>query len=184
MPAEPLTVRFEGHAIVSADGMIADALGEMPPGLRNDADWRLFQAALDRAALVVLGRKGHERHPNPGRKRLVLTRSVARLEHDRADDRAWLWNPAGMPISGVLTEMGIASGVVAITGGTGTYDLFSPMFDSFSLAEAHRLVLPHGTPCFTAGPPQAILSAAGLRRTTIEEIDPEAGVTLTTWRRS
>ena len=40
-----------GHAIVSADGMIADRNRRMPAALRNDADWRRFQAALDRSDL-------------------------------------------------------------------------------------------------------------------------------------
>ena len=92
-----MTLTFEGHAIVSADGMIADAAGEMPPALRNDADWTQFQAALDRAALVVLGRKGHERHPNPGRRRLVLTQRICRACR-AGGENAWLWNPDGMAI--------------------------------------------------------------------------------------
>ena len=78
-------LEFEGHAIVSVDGMIADAEGLMPAALRNDADWRLFQAALDGAALVVLGRLGHARHPNPGRRRLVVTRAVEALAPDPQD---------------------------------------------------------------------------------------------------
>ncbi|MFX7748073.1 hypothetical protein ABTK03_22080, partial [Acinetobacter baumannii] len=65
----------------------------MPQRLMNDADWRLFQAALDRAELVVLGRVGHQRHPNPGRRRLVLTRSVTGLVVDPADRCAHFWNP-------------------------------------------------------------------------------------------
>jgi hypothetical protein len=182
MPLEPLTIRFEGHAIVSADGMIADAEGEMPPELRNDTDWTRFQAALDRAALVVLGRRGHERHANPGRRRLVLTRSVDRLERDGEDDLAMRWNPAGLPIEDVLDELGIASGVVAITGGTGTFDLFAPLLDAFALAEVHRRVLPGGTPCFSAGHPRTVLADMGLLPAEIQDIDPEAGVTLTTWR--
>src|SRR5690606_35238256 len=78
-------ILVEGHAIVSSDGMIAAADGSMPPQLRNDTDWRIFQSALDQAALVVLGRIGHARHPNPGRRRLVLTHSVAELEADPQD---------------------------------------------------------------------------------------------------
>ena len=94
-------ISFEGHAIVSVDGMIAAADGSMPPELRSDADWRLFQAALDRAALVVLGRVGHAKHPNPGRRRLVMTRSVGRLARDPDDPLATLWNPRGAPASSI-----------------------------------------------------------------------------------
>ena len=42
--------RIEGYVIVSADGMIADALGVMPASIRNDADQAFFQAGLDAAA--------------------------------------------------------------------------------------------------------------------------------------
>ena len=44
------SVIIEGHAIVSVDGMIAAADGTMPPALRSEPDWRIFQAALDVAA--------------------------------------------------------------------------------------------------------------------------------------
>ena len=75
-----MSTEIVGHAVVSADGRIADHNRQMPEVLRNDKDWRRFQAALDRAALVVLGRLGHEAHPNPGRRRLVVTSRVERLE--------------------------------------------------------------------------------------------------------
>ncbi len=73
--------------------MIADQQGQMPPQLRNDADWQQFQAALDQAALVVLGREGHQKHPNPGRRRLVLTRRVRGLVLDPEDRLSHFWNP-------------------------------------------------------------------------------------------
>lgn len=171
---------FEGHAIVSADGMIAAADGSMPAALRSDADWRYFQAVLDRSALVVLGRKGHERHPNPGRRRLVLTRSVADLAADPADRLATLWNPAGIEIEQVLERMGIVEGVIAITGGKATFDLFLPLYASFVLAEVCGLTLPGGVPCFSTGTPAQALERAGLRKSGAEEIDP--GVVQSHWR--
>lgn len=174
-------ITYEGHAIVSADGRIADAAGEMPPGLRNDADWQSFQAALDRAALVVLGRVGHARHPNPGRRRLVLTRSVRGLAADPGDPRASFWNPAGLPIADVLAQLEISSGVIAVTGGTGTFDLFVPLYDRFVLAEVDGLLLPDGIPCFSAGVPGAILAAHGLVRQSEQAIDP--GVRQSIWQR-
>lgn len=174
-------VQFEGHAIVSADGMIADAAGEMPAGLRNDADWRSFQAALDRSALVVLGRLGHQRHPNPGRRRLVLTRSVATLGEDPGDPLATLWNPAGLPIAAVLARLEIDTGTVAVTGGVGTFDLFLPLYNRFVLAEVQDLTLPGGVPCFSAGTPRAVLAAAGLTLQHSKMID--AGVSQESWMR-
>lgn len=175
------TVIIEGHAIVSVDGMIAAADGTMPPALRNEADWRIFQAALDAAALVVLGRLGHERHPNPGRRRLVLTRSVAALEADPGDALTQLWNPAGMAIADVLRQLGIAEGTVAITGGTGTFDLFLPLLDRFVLSEVRDLTLPDGIACFTKGHPRLVLPGAGLEARDMELID--RGVVQTQWVR-
>ena len=174
-------VIVEGHAIVSVDGMIAAADGSMPPALRNEADWRIFQAALDAAALVVLGRLGHERHPNPGRKRLVLTRSVATLEQDPADLLTHFWNPDGMEIGDVLRQLGIGSGTIAITGGTSTFDLFLPLFDRFVLSEVRELTLPDGIPCFSKGHPRLVLPGAGLEARDMELID--RGVVQTQWVR-
>jgi hypothetical protein len=177
----PQTLSFTGHAIVSADGMIADAGGQMPEALRNEADWQRFQAALDRSALVVLGRIGHQRHPNPGRRRLVLTRSVPRLAAVPGEPLVHLWNPAGAGIDDVLRELGITAGTVAVTGGTGTFDHFLPHYRNFELAEVHRVVLPGGTPCFSTGHPRVVLAKAGLRPEVEEQI--AAGISLTHWRR-
>lgn len=174
-------VRVEGHTIVSADGMIADAAGRMPPELHNEADWRLFQAALDEAALVVIGRLGHERHPNRGRRRLVLTHRVAALAADADDKLATFWNPAGLAIADALDRLGVRSGMLAITGGTDTMELFLPLFDAFLLTEVAGLQLPGGTPCFRNASPHAALAGAGLSP------DPplmiHAGVSRTLWRR-
>lgn len=174
-------VIVEGHAIVSVDGMIAAADGSMPPELRSDADWGLFQAALDAAALVVLGRLGHARHPNPGRRRLVLTRSVPTIAPDSADPLATLWNPAGISIADLLGDLGITQGTIAITGGTGTFDHFVPYYDRFVLSEVRRLDLPGGTPCFTKGHPRLVLPGAGLEARDMAVIDP--GVVQTQWAR-
>ena len=171
---------IEGHAIVSADGMIADGAGEYPAALRNDADWALYQQALDRAAIVVTGRRGHERFPNPGRRRLVLTRRVDRLGDDPDDPRATYWNPAGLPLRAALAELGIADGIVAITG---VFNFFVAGYDRFVLSESHRLLIPGGTPCFSAGHPRAVLAGAGLRPASVELIDPAAMVTTTVWER-
>lgn len=175
------SVIVEGHAIVSVDGMIAAADGTMPPALRNEADWRIFQAALDAAALVVLGRLGHERHPNPGRRRLVLTRSVAALETDPADPLTRFWNPDGIEIGEVLKQLGLAEGTIAITGGTGTFDLFLPWLDRFVLSEVRELTLPDGIPCFSKGHPRLVLPGAGLEARDMELID--RGVVQTQWVR-
>lgn len=178
------SIVIEGHAIVSADGMIAGPDGTMPRPLMNAADWRLFQADLDRAALVVLGRLGHERHPNPGRRRLVLTRGVMGLEVDTGDPLALRWNPDGLGLEAVLAGLGIATGTVAVTGGTAVFDHFLAIgYDRFVLSTASRLTLPGGRPCFSGGRPGAMLERAGLRPGPGSLIDPQAGVTRTVWSR-
>jgi dihydrofolate reductase len=177
----PAALRFEGHAIVTADGMIADAAGAMPKALHNAEDWRRFQAALDDSVLVVLGRLGHQRHPNPGRPRLVLTSSVAAIAP--AGQNATLYNPAGASLAAVLAHLKIAAGTVAVTGGTRVFDAFLPQLDEFALAEVDDFVLPGGRPCFSSGHPRTVLAAAGLRPLRIEPIDPAAQITLTHWAR-
>lgn len=176
------SILVEGHAIVSADGMIADANGQLPPELRNDADWRFFQAALDQAALVVLGRIGHLRHSNPGRRRLVLTHSVAELQPDPADARSSFWNPAGLGIAEVLGRLGIAEGTIAVTGGTGAFDLFLPWYDRFVLSEVRGFELPDGIPCFSKGHPRFTLPGAGLEARDMGLID--RGIVQTNWVRA
>src|SRR5258705_11303055 len=106
---------INGHAIVSADGRIAGADGRVPASLRNDADWALFQAALDAAAVTVVGRLGHEANPNrKGRNRLVLSTSVRSIE--RRGDATW-WNPATAPVAKALRAAAPAGGVAAGAGG-------------------------------------------------------------------
>lgn len=174
----PGSLSFEGHAIVSADGMIANGDGSRPAQLDSDADWRLFQAALDSSVLVVLGRIAHERHLNPGRRRLVLTKSVAAVAPDPADRMATFWNPAGMSLAIALTELGIAAGTVAVTG---VFDSFASELDHFTLVEVGGFVLPGGMPCFDSGHPRVVLARNGLLPGESREID--RGVTLTSWAR-
>ena len=174
---------FEGHAIVSADGMIAADDGAVPEALRNDADWQQFQAALDASAVVVLGRLGHRRHPNPGRRRLVLTGGVDGIMPDQHDPGALLFNPAGATLAAALEALGVGQGTVAVTGGTRTFDYFLPLLDRFVLTEAQRVVLPTGRPCFSMGHPRSLLAAAGLRPRHFAVLDAGADVTVTHWER-
>jgi len=177
MPISGFTV--VGHAIVSADGMIADAAGLMPQPLRNDSDFRLFQEALDQASLVVLGREGHLRHPNPGRRRLVFTSGTSGLAADGNDRLATFYNPAALPLADALVQLKVPPGIIAVTGGKRVFDHFAPLYDEFQLAEVNGFVLPGGIPCFSAGHPRYVLAAKGLLPASTELIDAENGVTLT-----
>ena len=161
--------------------MIADRDHRMPQALRNDKDWQRFQAALDASALVVLGRIGHEAHPNPGRKRLVVTSRVAWLERDPGDDNAMLWNPDGISFSRVLAGLGLTEGTIAVTGGQRVFDLFLPGLTRFDLVEVTGVTIPDGVPCFSSGSPVSALTGAGLSVAAVEPLD--MGVTLSVWRR-
>ncbi len=176
--------RIHGHAIVSADDKIAGADGLTPPELRNEADWQRFQQALDKAAVTVLGRLGHEANANvKGRNRLVLSSSAKGVER-RAD--GWWWNPAEAPLEVALQEAAPAGGIVAVPGGRQVFDLFLGLgFDEFHLARARSVRLPQGIPVFSGlsetRPAEALLAAHGLVAGKTEVIDSAANVTLTRW---
>ena len=75
--------RFEGCAIVSADGMLARTSGAHPVELTIEADQRFFAEKLDAAAVIVHGRNSHEGQPNSAnRKRVIATRKVLGVEAD------------------------------------------------------------------------------------------------------
>lgn len=173
-----MILEIVGHAIVSADGRIADRTRRMPPELRSDVDWTRFQAALDAAALVVVGRLGHEAHPNPGRRRLVVTSRVDRLE--RIDELVTLWNPAGADFGEAARELGIEDGAIAVTGGQQVFDLFLKRFTQFDLVTVDGVLIPDGVPCFAGGWPDDVLAGAGMRVKQSEVLEP--GVRLQVWR--
>src|SRR5215469_12723870 len=95
---------IEGYAIISEDGMLADAHRVMPPALLFEADQRFFEQGLDRADVVVNGRHSQERQARSHlRHRLILTRRVPALSPDATNPRALLWNPAGASFEAALS---------------------------------------------------------------------------------
>ncbi len=178
---------IHGHAIVSADDCIAAADGSFPPALRNAADRARFQAALDAAAVTVLGRRAHETHANPkARNRLVVSSTAHGVER-RAD--AWWWNPAEADMTTALVAAAPDGGIVAVPGGRRVFDLFLTVgFDEFHLARAEQAVVPDGIPVFSAVAdgvtPEAVLAAHGLVAGPREVLDPAAVVSVTVWRRA
>jgi dihydrofolate reductase len=172
---------FHGHAIVSADDCIADAASAMPEGLRNAADWALFQAELDATALVILGRLSHEAAPNrAGRRRVVMTGSGPGL--DERDGAFW-WNPARLDLGALLARLLPQGGRVGVPGGQRVFDFFLARgFATFHLSRVPGLVLPGGRRLFAgAGTAEERLADAGLRPGPARVIDPGPPVTLTVW---
>jgi dihydrofolate reductase len=181
--------RIEGFAIVSADGMIADAAGHMPASIKNDADQAFFQGSLDRAAALLHGRHSHEGGPHADRRRrLMLTRRVAATASDPTHPNSLLWNPAGATLQAALQELGAPDGVVAIIGGTDVFGMFLPRYDAFHLTHATNARIPGGRPVFPeVGPnctPEDLLARHGLAPGPRRMLDAAAGVSLVTWQRA
>ncbi len=180
--------RIEGYAIVSADGMIADADGNMPDTLRNEADQRFLQTELDRAGVVVHGRRSHEGGPRAARrKRLILTRRIAAIAPNPSTANSLLWNPAGATLAQARAALGADDGTVAVIGGTEVFSLFLPLYDAFHLTRAEGVRIPGGRPLFaevgSTTAPEDALVRHGLRPGARRDLDAAAGITLTTWER-
>lgn len=180
-------LEVEGYVIVSADGMLANADHVMPDELRFKGDKHFFTAALDRADLIVHGRNSYEDQSNsPGRKRLIVTRSVAAIAPDPSNPKATLWNPAGASFAAACERAGIRTGTVAVIGGPDIFGMFMDRYDTFWLSLAPGVKLPGGQACFPGVPrhsPQEILAAHGLAAGEARMLDSADDVTVTPWRR-
>ena len=183
--------RIEGYAIISADGMIADAAGHMPDALKIKADQAFFHAGLDRAAAVVHGRRSHEGGRNADRRlRLIVTRRVRGLAPSPNHPKALLWNPAGASLAEAWSALRPMEGTLAVIGGADVFELFwdavgdAPGYDAFHLTRAQGLI-PGGRPVFLEVTPdrfpEQVLASHGLRPRETRVL--ERGVTLVTWER-
>jgi dihydrofolate reductase len=181
-------LRIEGYVIVSADGMLADASHIMPEQLKFEGDKQFFTAALDRADLIVHGRRSFEDQPNsPRRRRVILTRTIGAVAPDPANPNATLWNPSGASFEAACDRAGVRAGTVAIIGGPDVFGMFMDRYDTFWLSRAPRVRLPGGEPCFPGVPehsPQDILAAHGLKAGDAHILDAAEGVSVTPWRRA
>ena len=178
--------RIEGYAIISADGMLADAAGVMPPSLKIEADQRFFHGSLDKAAAVVHGRYSHEGGPNaPKRPRLIVTRRVPDLARHPDNPKAVLWNPAGASFADAWKMLGIDGGRLAVIGGTEIFGIFLDIgYDAFHLTRADQAYLPGGRPVFPhvpASTPEAVLRSRGYSPGPEQLLDAEKAVRLVTW---
>jgi dihydrofolate reductase len=180
---------IEGFAIISADGMIADAAGHMPDALKIPVDQEFFYAGLDRAAVVVHGRRSHEGGPlADSRRRLIVTHRVSALAPASTHPQALLWNPAGASLAQAWGALGAPGGMLAVIGGAEVYELFWDVgYDAFHLTRAARVRLSGGRALFRglAGDhtPEDVLAGHGLRPGETRILDPTADVTLVTWQR-
>jgi hypothetical protein len=180
--------RIEGLAIVSADGMLADAAGVQPDALKLEADQRFFHAMLDEATGLAHGRNSSEGGPHMARRRrLILTRKIAGLARDPLTDTAVHWNPAGATLEQAWEALGLSGGFLAVIGGTDPFGLFLQIgYDAFHLSRASHARLPGGRPVFPGVPartPEALLEQHGLKPDPARVLDANAGLTMVTWRR-
>ena len=180
--------RIEGYAIVSADGMIADANGVQPDALRIEADQNFFLSGLARADAVAHGRNSFEGGPQAARKRrLILTRRIPALAPDPQYPNALLWNPAGASLDQAWRMLGSPGGVLAVIGGTDVFGHFLELgYDIFHLTRVAKVRLSGGRPLFPGVPtrtPDDLLASHGLKESPPRLLDAASGATLVTWRR-
>lgn len=178
--------RIEGYAIVSADGMIANRGGVMPPGLIVPADQVFFERSLDDVDIVLHGRLSRESHPRSAeRRRIIVTRSIAGVAQD-ANAKIVLWNPAGAALADAVGKFGVANASIGVVGGSEVFGLFLPLYNVFYLSRVPALMLPEGRPVFPGVPrstPEEILEKHGLHEAERAVLDAARNVDLVTWRR-
>jgi dihydrofolate reductase len=185
----PGPTSIEGYAIVSIDGMLADANRHIPDALVVEADQRFFHGSLDRAAVVVHGRHSHEGGPRAGlRRRLIATTRVEALADDPSRPHSVLWNPKGASLAQAWARLGAPDGMLAVIGGPDVFGHFLDVgYDQFHLSRAAHVRLPGGRPVFPEiGPdrtPEDVLASHGFRPGPTRVLDAAAGVTLVTWMR-
>src|ERR1035437_1348589 len=135
----PRPRRIEGYAIVSEDGMLANAAGIMPDQLKFEADRQFFERGLDGVVVVVHGRHSHEQQPHSHlRRRLILTRQVPAIAAYPSNEKALFWNPGGASFEQALTALGLRDGSVGVIGGTDVFGMFLDRYDVFYLSRAPR----------------------------------------------
>ena len=160
-------LHIEGYAVISDDGMIADAGGVLPQALIREEDQRFYLGALEKVDVVVHGRHSAENPRSPTRRRLVVTKLVRALTADPAQGNAFLWNPDVPAFDDALKAFGVPIKSVGVLGGTGVFDAFLDRYDAFYLTRIAGVRLPGGRPVFHGVPgrtPEEILSAHGLVR--------------------
>jgi dihydrofolate reductase len=178
---------IEGYAIVSEDGMLANAAGVMPDSLKFEADQDFFERGLDGVDVVVHGQHSHENQRRSDlRRRLILTHKIPAITSDPTNNNALFWNPAGATLEQALAVLKISKGKIAVIGGTQVFGMFLDRYDSFFLSRAPGVRLPGGRPVFPEVPaktPEEVLQHHGLQQGPRKMLDQKAGVSVVEWRR-
>jgi dihydrofolate reductase len=159
-----LRPRIEGYAIVSREGMIAEADGSFPKAIEIPADQKHYQDSLRKAGAVVNGKHSAEGGVlEAARKRLILSRKVEGVAPHPTKANALLWNPRGAPFGEAWGKLG-AEGIAAVVGGTDVFGLFLDEigYDTFYLTQAEASV-PDGRPVFP-GVGKGLSAQEALRR--------------------
>jgi dihydrofolate reductase len=188
MTTMPLASRIEGYAIVSEDGMLANAAGIMPEQLKFDADQAFFEKGLDSVDVVAHGRHSHERQRRSDlRRRLILTRKVSGIAADPTNKRALFWNPTGASLEQAMAVLGVSGGSIGVIGGTEVFGIFLDRYDIFYLSRAPGVRLPGGRSVFPEVPartPEEVLARHGLDCGQRQVLDMEKGLAVVSWHRS
>jgi dihydrofolate reductase len=180
--------RIEGYAIVSEDGMLANAAGVMPDSLKFEADQAFFERGRDGVDVVVHGRHSYENQRRSDlRRRLILTRSVPAIAADPSNKKALFWNPAGASLEQALSVLGVSNATVGVIGGTEVFGLFLDRYDPFYLSRAPGVRLPDGRPIFPDVPaktPEEVLVRHGLKSGQRQILDAKNNLAVVSWIRS
>lgn len=176
-----------GFAIVSADGMLANADGVMPDTLKFKADEDYFIAGMNNVQVAINGRHSQEPHPNAWRRRrITVSNRVKAIEPDPRNPKGILWNPAGAPFEKAWGLLGVKDAKLGVVGATGVFGLFLDRYDEFHLTRVPGVRLPGGRPVFPGVPdqtPEQIMTAHGLAPDKPQMLDAAHGVAVTVWRR-
>jgi hypothetical protein len=180
--------RIIGFAIVSDDGMLADAGHVMPPSLQFEADQRYFADGMDRVEVAIHGRHSNEQQPHsPQRHRITVTNRIAALAPDPANGKGILWNPAGAAFDKAWDFLGLTGASLGVVGATSVFGMFLGAYDEFHLSRAPGVVLPGGVAVFPGVPqqtPEQILSQHGMEPGPRRVLDAARGVAVTVWQRT
>jgi dihydrofolate reductase len=173
---------IDGFAVVSADGMIADAKGTRPAAFKSVAAH--YHDAFAHADVIVHGRHSHE-GGHGDRHRILVTHRTEAIAPDIAREKTYLWNPAWAPFDAAWRTLAVPNGSLAVAGGTSVFGLFLAIgYDRFQLFQAPQIRLPGGRPLFPQVPTlsvEDVLARHGLRPGPRRQL--AHGVTHVTWER-